>query len=56
MKLSCLPVSLFADVASGAMSVGDWAEEAKKMGLDGIDISINFIKNNSYTYLREIKE
>ncbi|KKI50436.1 Xylose isomerase domain protein TIM barrel [Christensenella hongkongensis] len=38
------------------MSVGDWAEEAKKMGLDGIDISINFIKNNSYTYLREIKE
>lgn len=56
MKLSCLPVSLFADVAQAKLSVGDWANEAKKMGLDGIDISINFITNDSYTYLKGIKQ
>ena len=56
MHLSCLPVSIFPELSSGAMSIKQWAESAKKMGLDAIDISINFIRNTSYMYLKNIKE
>ncbi len=55
MNISCLPVSLFADICGGKMDVIDWAKEAKKQGYDGIDISVMFIKNKTSTYLKSLK-
>ncbi|MGI6298521.1 MAG: sugar phosphate isomerase/epimerase family protein [Saccharofermentanales bacterium] len=37
------------------MSVGQWAQTAKKIGFDGFDISIAFVKNHTPAYLRELK-
>ena len=56
VKISCLPVSLFSEIMSGAMTVPKWAAEAKKMGLDGFDISVMFLKNHTPVYLRTLKE
>lgn len=56
MKISCLPVSLFGDICDGKMDIVDWAEEAKKLGYDGIDISIMFLKNRTPTYLAKLKD
>lgn len=54
MKLSCLPVSLFEDIFAGGMSVFDWADLAKDAGLDGLDLSVLFIKNSTSNYLENI--
>ncbi len=56
MRVSCLPVSLFSEIINGSMSIKDWLLEAKDAGLDGVDISMAFIKNHTYTYLKTIKE
>lgn len=56
VKLSCLPVSLFPEITSGKMSIPQWAAEAKKLGLDGFDISVMFLKNHTPVYLRGLKE
>lgn len=47
MKLSCLPVSFFADLAAGRMPIAEWAEMAVPLGLDGIDLSIAWIADRS---------
>jgi sugar phosphate isomerase/epimerase len=39
MRLSCLPVSLYADLAAGRMSLEAWIERAAGLGLDGADMS-----------------
>ena len=51
MKLSCLPVSLFSTIINRQMSISEWAELGKQIGLDGIDISLLFIENHSPAYL-----
>lgn len=56
MNISCLPVSLFGDICSGKMDLIDWAREAKKIGYDGLDISIMFLKNRTQTYLADLKK
>ena len=56
VKLSCLPVTLFPEITSGKMTVPQWAAEAKKLGLDGFDISVMFLKNHTPVYLRGLKE
>lgn len=60
MKLSCLPVSYFPAIVSGEMSIADWAIEGAQAGLDGIDLSVLFLKNRRPEYLdnlrREIQE
>jgi len=38
------------------MTVGEWARIGRDAGLDGIDISINFIRNHNPVYLGEIKK
>jgi sugar phosphate isomerase/epimerase len=53
MKLSCLPVSLFKIITSGYMTIGEWAQIARKVGLDGIDISKLFIKSHEQAYLMD---
>ena len=56
MKISCLPVSLFMKISSGAMSLEDWIREAAEIGLDGFDLSIVMIKNHTPAYLAKLRE
>ena len=39
MKLSCLPVSLYADLSAGRLTLGDWCRRAAALGLDAADVS-----------------
>jgi len=56
MKLSCLPVSYFKDIIDGRMSVKEWALEGARAGLDGIDLSILFLKSRSPEYLEKLRK
>jgi len=40
MRLSCLPVSLYADLSAGPYTLADWFHLAADLGLDGADISV----------------
>lgn len=55
MKLSCLPVSLFSAIINRQMSLIEWAELGKQIGLDGVDISLLFIENHSPAYLGKLR-
>jgi len=44
MKLSWLPVSYFEALISGDMSPGTWPDEALRLGLSTVDVSINFFR------------
>jgi sugar phosphate isomerase/epimerase len=56
MKLSCLPVSYFAQIINGQMTVGQWAREGAALGLDAIDISILFVKETTPSYLASLRQ
>jgi sugar phosphate isomerase/epimerase len=56
MKYSCLPVSFFGDLASGRMSIREWARCAREEGLDAIDLSAMFVQNHTPVYLRRLAE
>jgi len=56
MKVSCLPVSLFSDIAQGRVSLKDWAEAQERMGLDGIDVSMVFFTGHTPVCLRQTAE
>lgn len=56
MKLSCLPVSLFSDIIDKKMPLGDWFDLAQSCGLDGVDISMNFIQCHSATYIKNMRK
>ena len=47
MRLSCLPVSFFADILSGKMRLVEWAWMGASLGLDAIDLSILFIPDRT---------
>lgn len=47
MKLSCLPVSFFAEIIAGRMRLGEWACLGAALGLDAIDLSILFLPDRS---------
>ena len=55
MKLSCLPVSYFQDIIGGRMSIKDWAKQGVEVGLDGIDLSILFLKAKDFAYLDSVR-
>lgn len=55
MKVSCLPVSLFSDIISGKMSLKEWLHASKQCGLDGVDISMAFLVNQTPVYLDSVK-
>ena len=55
MKLSCLPVSYFQDIIGGKMSIQDWAKQGVEVGLDGIDLSILFLKAKDVAYLDSLR-
>jgi sugar phosphate isomerase/epimerase len=56
MQLSCLPVSFFADIISGEMSLAQWARMGRELGLDGIDVSILFFPDTSREALRQARQ
>jgi len=51
-----LPVSYFRDIIDGRMSIKEWALEGSRAGLDGIDLSILFLKRRSAEYLDKIRQ
>jgi sugar phosphate isomerase/epimerase len=55
MKLSCLPVSLFGDIVRGELSIEQWASMASSLGLDGIDMSVLFIRSLDSAYLKKLR-
>ena len=56
IKLSCLPVSIFPDIISEKVSIGNWAAIGKEIGLDAIDLSVLFFKNRTPRYLADLKK
>ena len=42
MQLSCLPVSFFADLTGGRMTLGNRARWGRAFALDAIDMSVLF--------------
>ena len=54
MKLSCLPVSLFSDIINRRLTIVEWAEFGRKIGLDGVDISLLFLENHCPAYLGKL--
>ncbi len=56
MKVSCLPVSFFRDIIEGRMSLRQWAMEGVRAGLDGIDLSILFLKSLEPYYLARVRK
>ena len=56
MRLSCLPVSYFQDIINGRMSIKEWALEGSRIGLDGVDLSVLFLKNRSAEYLDKVRQ
>ncbi len=56
MKLSCLPVSYFADIFSGRMALEEWIRLAGTLGLDAIDFSIRFLKSQEDDYLEDLRQ
>jgi sugar phosphate isomerase/epimerase len=56
MRLSCLPVSYFRDIIDERMSIKEWALEGSRAGLDGIDLSILFLKSRSAEYLDKTRQ
>jgi len=55
MKLSCLPVSFFKEIIEGSMSVHQWALLGRELGLDGIDLSVLFLKSLDQEYLESMR-
>jgi sugar phosphate isomerase/epimerase len=47
MKLSCIPVSFFREIIGNSMTVAQWAQLGKEVGLDAIDLSILFVPDRS---------
>lgn len=56
MKMSCLPVSLFPAITSGQMTVKEYAQLCKSLGLDGFDLGIILLKNHTPRYLDELNK
>ena len=56
MKLSCLPVSLFPNIVDGKMDIYEWADSAREIGLDAIDMSILFFPNRTRREICGVKE
>ena len=56
MKLSCLPVSYFNEIIKGRKTVLDWADEARKIGYDCIDLSVLFFQSLKRSYLEDLKK
>jgi len=55
MRLSCLPVSFFAEIIDGRMPVAEWARMGRALGLDAIDLSILFVQPRTVEQARNLR-
>jgi sugar phosphate isomerase/epimerase len=55
MKLSCLPVSYFRQIINGQKTIAQWADEAKSLDLDAIDLSVILFKSFDSRLLTEAR-
>ena len=55
MKISCLPVSYYADILEGRMSVREWARQAATTELDAVDLSILFLESREPAYIEGMR-
>jgi sugar phosphate isomerase/epimerase len=55
MRLSCLPVSFFAEIIDGRMPVAEWARLGRSLGLDAIDLSILFVQPRTTEHARILR-
>ena len=55
MRLSCLPVSFFAEIIDGRMPVAEWARIGQVLGLDAIDLSILFVSPRTVDQARLLR-
>ena len=56
MKLSCLPVSLYADLMLGRVTLRDWFHRATALGLDGADVSVIHLEKRSSAELAVLRQ
>ncbi len=56
MKLTCLPVSLYADLTVGRMTLRDWFHRATALGLDGADVSTLHLGKRSSAELAALRQ
>jgi hypothetical protein len=56
MKLSCLPVSLYPDLAAGRLTLGAWFRMAKFLGLDGADLSVAHVASRAPAFLDGLRQ
>lgn len=56
MKMSCLSVSLFPAVIRGELTIRQYADFCKHLGLDGFDLGMIQLKNHTPRYLREVRQ
>lgn len=54
-KISCLPVSLYAEFFAGDRTIAQWSTQASQLGLDSIDINALFIREKSMEEIAEIR-
>lgn len=55
MQMSCLPVSLYRDLSAGKITLDDWFRFAAELGLDGADISVVHLAEDSPSYLADVR-
>jgi len=55
MRLSCLPVSFFAEILDGRLTVAEWARMGRALGLDAIDLSLLFVQPRSVEQARVLR-
>ena len=55
MKLSCLPVSLYPDLAAGRRTLGDWFRMAARLRLDGADLSVTHLPHGGSAVLHALR-
>ncbi len=56
MKLSVVPVSLYKSILNGEMSLVDWVEIGKSIGLDAVDVSILMLKQRDSDSLSRLSD
>jgi sugar phosphate isomerase/epimerase len=55
LKLSCLPVSLYPEFASGQTTLGEWCRRAARLGLDGADLSVAHVTSRRPAVLKALR-
>lgn len=56
MRLSCLPVSLFAEIIQGRLSIAEWASLGHSLGLDAVDLSILFLQPRTVQHAAHVRQ